>query len=262
METFGIMSSSNQCTNQCNESVSANDDVSIDNIMKGIVEGMIFLIPDSSMMPKGDHINVNGVTASRLKIGENTFSVNRADDSGEKLVTLKIVLDRSPDQCKINFFVYDLDNLVKNLFFGIPSHCVLKYLDMMELSVTHRCKSSRSNVSNQQIPCDDCDCVRNLQGQIVECTKVTHTITKESLIKCVKNIYCDLRSASCVKYTKHGKLVDKIIANPSLLDHLSETVNNDDESYVRDPLIKTCNETINQFCTQSIKYIKKLIFHF
>lgn len=216
--------------------VGAFNETLIDDVVKGIVEGMIFIIPENPEMPKNNNqINVNGFTASLLKSGENIGCVKRVRDVGTKDVVVKVNLDvgnqtiEPNKSCSLKFFVYDFSAIIDSndmKVFGTPSKSIMEFIDNATIDIKHRCYGKGSMVGQSYT----CSCVSKLNGCVIECTQIIHTITKDLLIDLVQNNLYDMRSLSCVPYTKHGSLVSAVINDPKIIHQIKETVEDSDKN--------------------------------
>ena len=201
----------------------STDNILIDDVVKGIIEGLVFIIPETVDMPKdNDQINVNGFTASLLKTGENVGCVKRVRDTGTKDVVFKISLsDESNKNCSLKFFVYNFSTIIDSndmKVFGTPSKSIMEYIDTVIIDIKHKCHGRSSSYSQT------CRCVTELKGCIIECKDVVHTVTKDILSDLVQNNLYDMRSFSCIPYTKHGSVVMRVIGNPQIIDQFKDDV--------------------------------------
>lgn len=202
-----------------------NTKISVDDAVKGIIEGMIFVIPETPEMPKNnDTINVNGFTATLLKYGNVVKSTTRIRDTGNQVITftldLKVSNDTKSHNCSLKFFVYELQSITDSndvKVFGTPSQNIMEYIESANIRITHRCCGH--NVNSQL-----CDCVTKLNGCIIECTKVSHNVSKAILCDLIKNNMYDMRSLSCVPFTKNGGIVMRLMKDPSMIDDIEESL--------------------------------------
>lgn len=219
-------------TDTNNHTVCAGDftEKSIDDVVKGIIEGIIFIIPETPEMPKDNNrINVNGFTASLLKIGENVEHTKKVGDMGTKDLMVRVNLNIGDQtiepnkNCSLKFFVYDIATLINSndaKFFGTPSKCILEYIESVVIDINHRCHGGKLSTDHSRT----CLCVNKLNKCIIECKAIVHTVTKDLLSDLVKNNLYDMRSYSSILFTKHGSLSKSIINDPKIIDQLKENV--------------------------------------
>ena len=196
--------------------IEENNILLIDDIVKGIIEGMVFIIPTSTETEKGN-ININGLTASHLKHGKYIKYISKIHDNREHYISFTVNLN-TMSECSLRFFVYDLLAITDTYgikVFGTLQKNIMDYIDYVNIQITHKCHGRDINTHL-------CKCVTDLNGCIIdiECKKLLHTVTKDILSDLIQNNAYDLRSLSCLSFTKNGKLITSLMKDVSFVRNI------------------------------------------
>src|SRR5277367_998014 len=149
--------------------------IKLEDVIKGIVEGMVFIVQKSSMPDLSgseyDMININGNKAHILKKGINEFFENK-NDIRYRVDYQFASDDKSNDSslCGIELYVYHPSNLF--LFYGSNDKDIKENIRDIKLNVKHYCTESCRNMNDYDgvISCE------------INCERVVHDVKPTELV--------------------------------------------------------------------------------
>jgi len=163
-----------------------------DKLVKGIIEGMIFVIPSTPFTTDNnlitDTININGQKAIRINNNKSVWNDTLRID-------IDICLENSVQNldCKLNYYVYDISKSNIKLF-GNDQSDILDYVSYIKLIIKINESSSIS----------------------IECVDIIHNLSKDIIDRLLKqkiedDTFNDYRSMTCQDYCIHSEYIKKKI---------------------------------------------------
>lgn len=210
------------------------------DILKGIIEGMIFILPNSEYTNK-NIIQINGYRAKQLHYGINTLIGNtntlvvelvinynntkhvhenenehennnksEYDNDNEiktQLSHLQSLLP-SKSKCVARYFAYDLNSI--NHIFGSSTIDLITTLKRAKITIEHICGDSSALISSTKTTkSTKCTNWNNTTFKIY-CDELDWDVTDDALFQAMNYIVHDYRSSGCMKFTAHGNIVNNI----------------------------------------------------
>jgi hypothetical protein len=179
-----------------------------ENLIKGIIEGMIFVIPSTPFTTDNnlitDNININGQKSVRIYNNKTLWN-------NKLRIDIDISINNQDKSCKLNYYVYDLsDSNIK--LFGDDQIDILDYVSYIKIIIKHKCP----RIDNDEKIGTYTDCMTNISDLTIECVGLKHTLSKDIIDKLLKQkkedkIFNDYRSMTCQDYCIHSEYVRKLI---------------------------------------------------
>lgn len=198
--------------------------ISIDdanNAIKGIVEGMVFVLQRNKMPLDLDpsKIDINGNIAYPITSGSNTFKHTNNDSNIVYNVHYEFTSDDDDligneinAMCGIRLFMYhpsivSSDNPHMRVYSSTHKD-IKNYIQEINMTVTHLCDNSCRNMTYDYV----CDYSNIIKCEI-NCESVMHNASVDDLVEMIGNNIYDNRSQICLSLTNHGYIVDELKKN-------------------------------------------------
>ena len=184
-----------------------------ENLIKGIIEGMIFVIPSTPFTTDNnlitDNININGQKAIRISNNKTLWNDKLRIDIDISINDNDISINNQDKSCKLNYYVYDLSDSNIRLF-GDDQIDILDYVSYIKIIIKHKCP----RIDNEEKKEIYSDCMTNISTLTIECVGLKHTLSKDIIDKLLKQkkedeIFNDYRSMTCQDYCIHFEYVRK-----------------------------------------------------
>lgn len=185
----------------------------LDTIIKGIVEGFVFVLQKCKILencPDPTLININQNHAKNVIVGENVFNAQCNEINFIYKINYQfstdLINENAQSKCGISLYMYHPD-CVKNdqmHFYGTNRKDIKKYIRTIVLTIKHHCTNSCRGMM--------LDSLTDYDGNVnceIKCETITHNINANDLIEMMLENENDNRSLLGLPLTTHGKLVEK-----------------------------------------------------
>jgi hypothetical protein len=206
-------------TNMIDSTDTEIESIKFDDIIKGIAEGMIFILQKNRIPKDIIHekcmYNINGNYALNLNQGENNLVFKDNSHDVNYLINYLFDTDDPDDKdsskCGIKFCVYhplfvSPGNSHMN-FYASKNNDIKNNIKKIILTIKHYCNESCRNMGTN--PIDDYKGISNCE---INCKEIIHNVNATELVSImIENVH-DNRSYVSLSSTDHGNIIDKVVA--------------------------------------------------